>query len=442
VSPHGICFGKVVVSRSPSEGNFNWRQVIWHELAHVYHIQLSHSRVPRWFTEGLAEYETNVEDPAWVRHHDRELARALNAGTLRKVLELSEGFTHARSFEEILRSYHQSSLVIHFIAETWGFDALPRMLKTWGQFKTTTEVIEEVLEVTPDQFDSKFESWLADRYLNFKRQLTVDLASIPSADELEQKLKDDPDDGRMWAQLAIAHYRGGDVANADVAMTQATSHAGGDPRVHAIAALYYYERGRVKDAYHHGIAVLDAGADSYDLRFLLGSAALQTEDVESAEVHFLAATTLWNDGKEAWNGLARVARARNDEELAARAQAHLFMLDQNDPQIARQRVESARKSGDWSVALQAARRWVDINPTDSRAAEALIDAARQTGELDRAVDGWELLAVLRPSDSEDILLGAIEELARAGHADEAQRLARRARDNDVPASKIDAALGR
>jgi tetratricopeptide (TPR) repeat protein len=442
VSPHGICFGKVVVSRSPSEGNFNWRQVVWHELAHVYHIQMSNSRVPRWFTEGLAEYETNVKDPAWVRHHDRELARALNAGTLRKVLELSEGFTHARSFEEILRSYHQSSLVIHFIAQTWGFEALPQMLRTWGQFKTTTEVLDDVLEVTPDQFDARFEKWLSRRYLNFKRQLTVDLASLPPAEELESKLENDPENGRLWAELAIVRYRVGDVANADVAMTQATAYAGDEPTVSAIAALYYYDRGRVKDAYRHGIAVLDAGADSYDLRFLLGSAAMQLEDVESAHVHFTAATTLWEDGKEAWKGLAKVARALEDDELAARAQRRLFMLDQNDPQVARQHTETTQKRGEWNEALRASRRWIDINPTDSRAPEALIESARQAGELQRAVDAWSLLAVLRPGDSEDILLPAIESLAGAGHEQEARRLARQARQSDVPASKVDAALRR
>src|SRR5690606_16602710 len=67
ISPQGICFGKVITARSPSEGTFNWAQTVWHELAHVFHIQLSDSRVPRWFTEGLAEYETIVARKEWKR---------------------------------------------------------------------------------------------------------------------------------------------------------------------------------------------------------------------------------------------------------------------------------------------------------------------------------------------------------------------------------------
>ena len=190
--------------RSPTEGNFNWHQVLWHELAHVYHIQLAKNRVPRWFTEGLAEYETNVKDPAWARHHDRQLSTALNQNKLRGVLDLNKGFTHARSFEEILRSYHQASLVIHFIAETYGYEKLPAMLREWGNQKTTTAVLQNVLSLQPDAFDQKFKTWLSRRYLNFKRQFSVDLAGLPTIVELDDQLRSSPNDAQTWAKLSLS----------------------------------------------------------------------------------------------------------------------------------------------------------------------------------------------------------------------------------------------
>src|SRR4029079_12895575 len=49
----GVCFGRVITSIAPSNHAFNWGMVLTHELAHVFAIQLSRSRVPRWFTEGL-----------------------------------------------------------------------------------------------------------------------------------------------------------------------------------------------------------------------------------------------------------------------------------------------------------------------------------------------------------------------------------------------------
>ena len=440
ISPHGICFGKVVVSRSPSEGNFNWRQVIWHELAHVYHIQLAQSRVPRWFTEGLAEYETNVKEAGWQRHHDRELARALNAGNLRGVLELSHGFTHARSHEEILRAYHQSSLVIHFIAQTWKFEVLPQMLRAWAARKSTPEVLKSVLGLDAEAFDKQFAQWLRKRYMNFERQHTVDLAGIAGAAELELKVRANADDAVSWAKLGIARYRESDVPGADTAMAQATTHAAGDPTVNMIATMYFYDRGRVKDAYAHGLKVLDAGKDSYDLRVLLGSAAVKLQDVDAAEVHYRAAATLWHNGAEAWSGIQRIARAAKDDELFARARDRLFYLDQHDPRAARMRVEAARKARNWAMALESAQRWMDINPQDSRSLEAVIEAAIQLGEPARAASAWHSLAVLRPSDAEVILLRAIRELKAAGRDTLVSNFVERARQAEVPEDKITEAL--
>ena len=59
----GVCFGHVVAAMSPASEPFNWGNVLWHELGHVFAIQLSKNHVPRWFTEGLSEYETMIRRP-------------------------------------------------------------------------------------------------------------------------------------------------------------------------------------------------------------------------------------------------------------------------------------------------------------------------------------------------------------------------------------------
>jgi len=61
----GVCFGKVITAVSPRAGPFNWGQIVWHELSHVFHLQMSKNHVPRWFTEGLAEHETIIARPEW-----------------------------------------------------------------------------------------------------------------------------------------------------------------------------------------------------------------------------------------------------------------------------------------------------------------------------------------------------------------------------------------
>src|SRR5207248_10091316 len=73
----GVCFGRVITAMEPGSAHFSWAMVLSHELAHVFAIQLSRSRVPRWFTEGLSEWETAQARPEWRRAGDADLAAAL-----------------------------------------------------------------------------------------------------------------------------------------------------------------------------------------------------------------------------------------------------------------------------------------------------------------------------------------------------------------------------
>lgn len=440
VSPHGICFGPVVVSRSPSEGNFNWKQVIWHELAHVYHIQVSNHRVPRWFTEGLAEYETNIYDRGWQRHHDRELARALFSGTLRGVMDLDEGFTQARTGEEILRSYHQASLVVHYLAETHGFEKLVGMLRAWGQNKTAEQVYRDVLGVEASQIDAGFKTWLSRRYLNFHGQLAVDLAGIEGVREVQTEVNQAPDDGFARARLAVAKFRDGDVAGGNSALEEALGLGGNDPRVRYVAMLVAFEQGRMKDAYEHGGAVLAMIRDGYDVRMVLGAAAMSLEKLDEAELHYVTATRLWADGIEAWAALSRIAGVRKDEKLREQALSRMFDLDQHDPLVARQWWEWNTQNGRHKVARGAADRWLQVAPFDTRAQYASAATSLALGDEAGADAAYAMALTVRPSDTRDVVLEALRQGKAAGREGFVARWKKRAVEEKVPSRLVDRAL--
>lgn len=440
VSPHGICFGRVVVSRSPSEGNFNWKQVMWHEMAHVYHIQVSNHRVPRWFTEGLAEYETNIHDPGWQRHHDRELSRALLAGNLRGVLELDKGFTQARTFEEILRSYHQASLVIHYLAETYGFEKLEAMLRAWGENKTAPQVYKQVLGVDAGQIDDGFRTWLERRYLNFKGQLSVDLAKIGSVREAEAEASKSPDDGFGLARVAVARLRDGDPQGANATMERALATSAGDPRVRYVAMLIAVEQNRMRDAYDHGHAILDALRDGYDVRMVLGAASLALELKDEALVHYRAATELWGGGIDAWRAVAKLAAGVKDNALVMRANRKMFLLDQHDPLLARQWWELNNTSKNHNVALDAARRWLEIAPFDTRAHYAQAQSALALGDEAAANSAYTTAITIRPSDTRDVVLEAIKQGHLAGKKGFAQTWEARAKKEKIPSRLVERAV--
>lgn len=47
----GICFGKVVTLISPATLDANWQEILWHELVHVFTLQMTNNRMPRWLSE-------------------------------------------------------------------------------------------------------------------------------------------------------------------------------------------------------------------------------------------------------------------------------------------------------------------------------------------------------------------------------------------------------
>ncbi len=440
ISPQGVCFGNTVIARSPSDGNFNWAQVIWHEMAHVYHIQLSKNRVPRWFTEGLAEYETNIKDPGWARYHDRELSKALKSGELRGVLSLSKGFTHARSFGEILRSYHQASLVIHFIAETYGYEKLPEMLRAWAAKKRTPKVLKDVLGLEAKSFDAGFEKWLTKKYFKFGSQFSVDLDSLPTSIDITEALAKTPNDDILWAKLGIAKSRAGDARGADLAIKRAIELGPKTPEVNLIATYYYYSKNRIRDAYKHGLLVLEATQDSYDLRYVLGAAAQKLEKDKEAELHYWTATQLWPDGVDAWKALSRIYKKSKRLELYEGTLERLYDLQHHDPNVARQYAEYWSKKGDWKKVKSASDRWFEINPFDVRAYQFSTEASLRLKKLGSAEEAWTMWSIVRTSDKQKRILSAIELLAETGYKEEAQEKADEARAMNIPESKIKKAL--
>lgn len=421
ISPTGLCFGQVVIARSPSDGNFNWRQVLWHEMAHVYHIQKAGYRVPRWFTEGLAEYETNIKDPAWSRHRDAEIVTMMREDDLPSVVDLDARFTQARSYTGILRAYQLSSLAIHYIAQTYGFEAVNRMLEAFPKHLKTGKVIEVALKTDVAKFDAGFKAWLQKRYLNFKQQFLVSVEAIEPIRVLRKKLRDSPDNPVLRAQLAYAQLVNKQPERANGSIARALAQAPKNSTVRYLAAIIEFRQGRTRDAYAHAMAILDGFEDGYELRVMLGYAAMTLEKATDARVHLEAAITLYEDGVEAWGYLLKLAESQKDVALMERAEARLFELNQNDPQIARKRFKRMMAHKNWSQAGGAAARWVAIEPFEPRAQRALIRVSLAQKDGERAAHSYEMLMALVPGEEDAIRKEAADALNGAGLSSQAKR---------------------
>lgn len=159
-------FRAVVAMDSPSArppGQFHWDSTMWHELSHVYVLAMTGSRVPRWFTEGLAVYEeTGNGNPDWGDRLDPDAIRAIKTHQLLPIAELDRGFIHPTYPAQVIVSYFQGGKICEFIAQKWGYDKLLGMIQDFKELKPTPDVIQSEFKIKPEDFDKQFLAWIED----------------------------------------------------------------------------------------------------------------------------------------------------------------------------------------------------------------------------------------------------------------------------------------
>lgn len=149
----GVCFGHVITANSPSSRPgqpFNWESMLWHEFCHVITLQLTGNKLPRWLSEGISVYEERQINPAWGERLTPRYREMLLGDELTPVSELSAAFMTPRSATHLQFAYYQSSLVVEFLVERYGYDTLIALLHELGK---GTE-INTALEMHAESIDS------------------------------------------------------------------------------------------------------------------------------------------------------------------------------------------------------------------------------------------------------------------------------------------------
>lgn len=268
----GVTFGYVVAMDSPSgrvPGQWHWAATMWHELSHVYVLEMTNHRVPRWFTEGLAVFEETAASPDWGDHLDPGTIAALKEKKLLPVAELDRGFVHPSYGDQVTVSYYQGGQICTFINETWGYEKLVSMIHDFGDKLTTPQVIEKEFQMKPEEFDTKFMAWLAPRTQNTVsryddwRVRMKNISALIKDKKWDDVIKEGeairdfyPDYVEMesvYERLAQAYLAKGDK-NAALAQLQQYSKIGGRyPAPLKQLADMYLEQGKKREA----AAVLD-----------------------------------------------------------------------------------------------------------------------------------------------------------------------------------------
>jgi tetratricopeptide (TPR) repeat protein len=336
----GVSFGPIVAMDSPSgrkPGSFHWASTLWHEMSHVYALEITKFRVPRWFTEGLAVYEETAISPDWGDRLDAPTVIAIRDKKLLPVEKLDRGFIRPSYPAQVTVSYFQGGRICQFIANNWGYPKLIEMLKDYGSGQKTAEIFPARLGIAPAEFDKRFFAWVESQtagvvqgFANWQKDLKGTIAAhratdwegvIASAPKLRDVFPEYVEAGNPYELLYDAYLAKGDRTAAMNELKRYSKAAGREPRLLKALAQMEEEAGDKKAA----TATLNRliyiyPAQDEELHLKLGTLLLDQGDNLAAIREFRAAlASKPADPAAAQLALARAYRAANQIENAREA---------------------------------------------------------------------------------------------------------------------------
>jgi cellulose synthase operon protein C len=396
VAALGVCFGQVITAMSPMTGDINWGMVLWHELGHVFAIQLSNSRVPRWFTEGLSEYETLIARPEWRRENDADLYGAIANGTLPSIGDLNSEFMQPDA-NAVVVAYFLSAVTIEWLAQTYGFGKLVEALKLYGKGKETPEVLKIITGKTIAQLDADFRKYLEIRLAAYAGTFKLPTRGFDDVTKLEIAVDAAPKDAKARANVALAYYYGGDADKAGAAAEKTLAL---DPKnaiaryIMAEIAVHTGDGKKARDLYT-GLAA--DGHDSYDLRARLAQLAQEDQDLADVEKQLCAAKKLDPERPYPYQALAALYKKQNKQaQYLAELEQYAF-IEQMELAPLKELVLEYDKAKNWAKVRTYGEYATYISTQDPDVLGALGRAYLELNQGDRALYTYDTMLVIKPA---------------------------------------------
>lgn len=395
ISALGVCFGQVITAMSPANGDINWGMVMWHELAHVFAIQISSSRVPRWYTEGLSEYETLIARPEWRRENDADLYGAMLNGTLPSIARLNEEFMQPDQ-SAVVVAYYQSAVTIEYLVQTYGFPKIVEGLRLYGKGKETPEVLRTITGKPIPQLDAEFRKYLEVRLAPYAGTFKLPTRGFDDVTKLEIAADAAPKDGKARANVALGYYYAGD---ADKAFDAANAALALDPKqpiaryILAEIAVHKQDAAKAKQLITQLVA---DGVDNSDLRARLAQIAESEKDLAEQEKQLCAAKKLDPERSYAYQELSELYARRGDTARSLAELEHYAFLEQMEVAPLKKLVAAHAQAGAWAKVRTFGEMAMYITPHDPEILQQLARAYQELGDGTKAIFTYDTMLALTP----------------------------------------------
>lgn len=412
-----ICFGKVITSVSPSVGGFDWGQIVWHELAHVFHLQMSRGRAPRWLMEGLAEREAMISPKAFKRPLAQRIHAFISSRAIPPLDDFDALFSETRVMEELIVSYGLSTLAVDFLEEEYGVRKLVALLRGFGEGRRFSELVEAELGVDARALNDAFRAYLASLYRQREGRYEPDFEWVESEPSAHVAVAPTPE--RLAKEAAIL-FREGHPVQAS-ALAQRALDA--DPK--RFDALFIL--GKLSPQRDRALALFKAiiqQRESVGVRLELARLHTESGEFDRALAHLERVRELDPERPEAYQRIAQIAsvRRRPKEEIAALEE--LMSLEPHSVGVAFRLIRRLFETGDHPRLLLAAEDARFTALFDPRVHLYRLIAAVHLREREMVREALADLEVLPGAIDGELYREALEALDRAGYRPERQGLER------------------
>jgi tetratricopeptide (TPR) repeat protein len=357
----GVCFGRVITANSPAsqgENPSNWEAVLWHEFCHVVTLHKTRNKMPRWLSEGISVFEERQADPTWGQGMNPQYREIILGDSMTPVSRLSSAFLAPPSPMHLQFAYYESSLVVEYLIEQFGMEALQKILNDLGDGMEINETL--IRHTVPlGRLDRDF--------AKFARTRAEALAPSASWDKPDGSLQTDKD--------ALADW-----------VTE-------NPR--NVPGLKQYARQLLRDREFDRVLTV---AKQLDEVFADDSGPDNSLTLMAAAYRGL------NDAKNERSSLDKLAARAAD---AVPAYVRLMELGE--------------KAGDWEAVLLNAQRMLAVNPLVPAPHRYLAQAAEKLGKNTEAIRAYEALLLFDTTDTAETHFRLAQLLLQADERDAAKR---------------------
>lgn len=401
----GACTGRVIAMASPREspqlmGSYNLASVLRHEFTHTVTLAATRNRIPHWFTEGLAVYQ---EDSTRRFEWCELLADAIRHDRLFTIESIDWGFIRPKRPTDRQMAYAQSEWMVEYIVARFGYGTIHDLLNGYDQGQTQTELFQEILNISLDEFDRAFAQWAREQ----ARQWRLDLSAPEDVSDLQAKVEADPDNPELHARLAKALL---DEGSFDTALQTAERVLEQQPDnlralEVAVTILHLYSRQerdrRARDAYDdrampwiERLMALDP--DGWIGPKYLGDIMLRRNQLDRAADALERLQRNLPIDPASWRGLAGIYLKRDDEERALPQLIEFARLVDDDADVRHKIAQIYKRQGRIRDAIYWLSRALFIEPFNVELHRALGNTCLQANDPECALREYHMLTLIEP----------------------------------------------